>query len=471
MTHALGLLSLVPPLVAISLAFLTKRIIPSLLAGVFAAVVLLHLGQFWLAPFRTLDYMAKVASDIENLELIAFSVVVGALLKLIRDANGFATFAHTIERLRKNYGRGTVYGVTFTLSSVVFLECWSNILISGTTMAPLYDRLGISRQRLAYFIHTIGLNIVAMVVINGWGAFYLSVLRAQNVSHPFNLIISAMPFNLYSWISLALVVVVMVTGLTIGPMKKFEAAAQLRETTSSIDAHELDDIVPPESATKPKLAYLFLPVATLIVTMVTSLYSTGHGDITRGDGSASILYAAALATGVLAVKLLIDRVYSFVEIEQKILAGMREFFDVSLLIVIALSLGGLCKDIGTGPYISQIVQATLPTVLVPAMIFIGAAVMSFATGTSYGTLAIMVPIVLPMSAATGLGAPLLFAATLSGAIFGDNTSPINDNAIITSMASGATVLDHVRSQMPYALIAATLSVIGFVILAAFRTSR
>jgi Na+/H+ antiporter NhaC len=205
--------------------------------------------------------------------------------------------------------------------------------------------------------------------------------------------------------------------------------------------------------------------------MVTSLYVTGDGDITRGQGSASIFYAVTLATGVIAVQLLVDRVYSFVQIEEKILEGMREFFDVSLLIVIALSLGGLCKDIGTGGYIAQLAQAALPTVLVPAVIFGLGSVMSFATGTSYGTLAIMVPIVLPMSAATGLPPALLFAACLSGAIFGDNTSPINDNSIITSMASGATVLEHVRTQMPYALIAAGLSAIGFVVVTAVQVAR
>ncbi len=470
MSSDLGWLSLIPPLIAIGLAFLTKRIISSLLAGVVAAVTLLHIHEPWLAPFRTLDYMAKVASDTGNLELIAFSLVVGSLLKLIRDANGFAAFAHAIEHLRKNYGRGTVFGLTFTLSSVVFLECWSNILISGTTMAPLYDRLGISRQRLAYFVHTIGLNTVAMIVINGWGAFYMSVLKAQNVAHPFSLIVGALPFNLYSWISLALVVVVMVTGLTIGPMKAFEAVAR-EGAAKSIDSDQLTDTAPEVPAVKPKLSYLVLPVATLIVTMVSSLYITGHGDLTQGEGAASIFYAVTLATGVIAVQLLIDRVYSFVQIEEKILEGMREFFDVSLLIVIALSLGGLCKEIGTGAFIAQIAQHALPTVLVPSVIFGLGSVMSFATGTSYGTLAIMVPIVLPMSAATGLAPELLFAACLSGAIFGDNTSPINDNSIITSMATGATVLEHVRTQMPYALIAASLSAVGFVAVTAFQLYR
>lgn len=467
MTASLGWLSLIPPLVAIALAFWTKRIISSLLAGVVAAVLLLNLHQPWLAPFQTLDYMVKVACNPDNLQLIAFSLVVGSLLKLIRDANGFAAFARTLEHARKDYGRKTVFGLTFAISSVVFLECWSNILISGTTMAPLYDKLGLSRQRLAYFVHTIGLNVVAMVVINGWGAFYMSVLRAQNVANPFGLIVSALPFNLYSWISLALVIVVMVTGLSIGPMRKFDEAAAARGS-ETIHADEIDDTTPLASTVEPKLSYLVVPVLTLVVTMVASLYLTGHGDITKGAGSPSILYAVTLATGVIAAQLMIGRVFSFVQIEDKILEGMREFFDVSLLIVIALSLGGLCKEVGTGFFISQLAQQALPPLIVPTVIFILGSVMSFATGTSYGTLAIMVPLVLPMAQATHLPAPLLFAACLSGAIFGDNTSPINDNSIITSMASGATVLEHVRTQMPYALIAASLTAAGFVVITFFQ---
>lgn len=461
---ALGWLSLLPPLTAISLAFASKRILPSLFAGVFVAVVLVHLKTPWIAPFATLDYMTKVACNPDNLELIAFSLVVGSLLKLIKDANGFAAFAHTIEHLRKDYGRKTVFGLTFVLSSVVFLECWSNILISGATMGPLYDRVGVSRQRLAYFIHTIGLNTVAMVVINGWGAFYMSVLRAQAVPNPLQLILHALPYNLYSWICLAMIAVVMATGWTIGPMREYEGKESNAAPGPVIHSAELKDSAPETPGVKPRLSYILLPVSVLIGTMIASLYITGNGPLTAGDGSRSILYASALATLTISLQLWIGKVFTFVEIEEKAMQGMRDFFDVSLLIVIALSLGGLCKEVGTGVFISQVTQAALPPVLVPMVVFVLGAVMSFATGTSYGTLAIMVPLVLPMSQATGLGAPLLFAACLSGAIFGDNTSPINDNSIITSMASGATVLEHVRTQMPYALICAAISAVGFLMI-------
>lgn len=465
--ETIGVISLLPPAVAIVLALWTKRINSSMLAGVIVAEILLNLGAPWLAPFTALDYMSKVAANLDNLQLIAFSLIVGGLLKLIRDARGFVAFAEAIERLRKHYGKGTVYGLTYGLGVAVFLECWSNILINGTTLAPLYDRLGISRERLAYFIHTIGLNAVAMIVINGWGAFYMSLLSAQDVQQPFQLILGALPYNLYGWACLVMVAIVMVTGLTIGPMKAAEAAAQARllEPAAEIDADALPHADTP--GFRPKLSYMLLPIATLIVTMLTSLYITGKGDITAGAGTASILYAVVLATAVIGAQLIIDRVFTFGEVEEKTVQGMQEFFDISLLIVLALSLGQLCKDMGTGAYISQVAQGALPTFLVPAVVFVLGSLMSFATGTSYGTLAVTVPLILPMAEGTGLSAPLLFGACLSGAIFGDNTSPINDNSIITSMATKVSVIDHVRTQMPYALISAAVAAVGFVVVGLF----
>lgn len=413
--------------------------------------------------------MSEVATDLDNLQLIVFSLIVGGLLKLIRDAQGFTAFARAIERMRTHYGKGTVYGLTYGLGVAVFLECWSNILINGTTLAPLYDRLGISRERLAYFIHTIGLNAVAMIVINGWGAFYMSLLSAQDVARPFQLILGALPYNLYGWACLVMVAVVMITGLTIGPMKAAEAAAraQLGQARPEIEAD--DTPFGQDGAFRSKVSYMLLPIATLIVTMLASLYVTGEGDITAGAGTASILYAVVAATTVIGAQLLIDRVFTFGEIEQKTIEGMQEFFEVSLLIVLALSLGQLCKDMGTGLYISQLAQGALPVFLIPVVVFILGSLMSFATGTSYGTLAVMVPLILPMADATGLSEPLLFGACLSSALFGDNTSPINDNSIITSMATKVAVIDHVRTQMPYALISAAIAAVGFVIVGLFAS--
>ena len=456
----LGAVALLPPFAAIACALITRRIASSLLAGVLAAEIVLNLHAPWLAPFRALADMIAVAGNRDNLSLIVFSLAVGALLKLIQDSGGFLAFAHWVERARGGYGRGTVFAVTFGLGAAVFLECWSNILVNGTTLRPLYDRIGVSRERMAYFVHTIGLNFVAMIVVNGWGAFYVSLLRAQKITDPFTLIVATLPFNFYGWSSLALVVVVMATGLTIGPMKAAEAAVPARLAAARPDAPGVAGVAPVNPA---RLAYMVAPLLTLVGVMVASLALTGGGDVTRGDGSASIVYAVCAAIAVAGALLLANRAIAPAALEEKILQGMAGFLTVSLIIVFALSLGQLCKTMGSGVYMAQLMRAAFPVALIPAVVFLLGGAMSFATGTSYGTLAILTPIAIPIGEATGLGAPLMFGACLSGAIFGDNTSPLNDNAMITSIAADVSVMDHVRTQLPYALIAGSVALAGFVI--------
>jgi Na+/H+ antiporter NhaC len=455
MSETIGILSLAPPAVAIVLALFTRRVLPALFLGVIAAILVLNLGEPWATPFRALDYMTQVAANVDNLQLIAFSLLIGGLLQLIRDADGFTAFARMVESVRKNYGRGTAFGLTYALGIVMFLEGWSNLLVAGTTLSTLYDKLKISRERLAYFVHTIGLNVVAIVVLNGWGAYYVGLLSTQAVENPFQLIVGAIPYNFYTWACHIVVVITMLTGWSLGPIKRFEAAAQTREAPTASGG---------DAASKGKLIYMVAPLVVLIATMVTSMLITGGGDISKGAGTVSILYAVIAAILVLAVLLRIDRVFTLVEIEEKTIAGMREFFDIAILIVFAFSLGQLCRDMGTGVYISQLAQGALPLWMTPALVFLLGAVMSFATGTSYGTLAIMVPIVLPLAEVSGLSAPLLFGVCLSGALFGDNTSPISDTSIVTSVATGVPVIDHVRTQLPYALVSGFLALCGFVAL-------
>lgn len=463
--ETLGLLSIFPPLVAIILSLTTRRVLPSLLAGVVAAQIVIHLGEPLRTPAALIDHLSKIASNYDNLQLIAFSLLVGALLKLMRDSNAFAAFAQAVERVRKDYGRGSLFAVTYGLSSTLVLEVWSNVLINGATLSPLYDRLGVARQRLAYFLHTIGLNTVAVVLVNGWGAFYMGLLATQQVEQPFQFLLRAIPYNLYGFASLALVIVVMATGLALGPMRAADRAAKSRATAARADARE--GVAPKAlEGPKPRLVYMLAPIATLFGTVFLSLYLTGGGDITKGAGTASIFYAVVAAVTVLAALLLAFRAFTFLEVETKVIAGMQELVDVAILIVLAFALGDLCRQMGTGPYLSSLAVGAVPLTLIPAAVFLLGALMSFATGTSYGTLSILLPIVLPLAAGTGLDAALLFGACLSGSLFGDHNSPISDTSIMTSVGTGVPVVEHIRTQLPYSLIAAGVAAAAFSALAA-----
>lgn len=452
-----GALSVVPAALAIVFALSTKRALPALLLGTLSAHAILAGADFLLFPIRAIDQLIRIAANPANFGLIFFSVAVGSLLKLIGRGRGFEAVALAIERRRSGYGRRTAYTLNFVLGAALFMETWSNVLVSGTTLGPIYDRLKISRERLAYFTHTIGITVVSMILVNTWGAFYIGLLSAQGVAEPFDFAVRSIPFMLYGWCSIALIALVMITGLSIGPMRAAERAApRVHAESASLDETLRGD--------KPRLTFFFIPVGVLLATLLASLYFTGGGDLTRGDGTASGVYAVVAAIGAAALLARFQAGVGLTEIETTIVTGMRDFFEVAILIVLALAIGSACRDLGTGQFVAQLAGEAMPAAVLPALVFVTGAIMSFATGTSYGTFSVMVPIALPMAPAAHLDPALMFGACIAGGVFGDNCSPISDTSIVTGMGAGVAVVDHVRTQLPYALIAAGAATVGYLVL-------
>jgi Na+/H+ antiporter NhaC len=458
-------LSLIPPATAIGLALWRKKILPALFVGILVGEILLADGAVLRAFFSLLDHTVRITGETGNLQLVFFSLLVGGLIALIRESGGFSGFARTLEGLRADFGKGTVYALTWGIGAAIFLENWSNVLINGTTVGPLYDRIRVSRERMAYFIHTISINTVAIVVVNSWGAFYMTLLLGQGVEEPFGLVVRSVPFNLYSLASLALVALVMATGLTIGPMRaaaRRVAAGGAGPRPGGAPAASAPRFV--TRAVEPSLVHMLFPVAVLLGSVLVGLWTTGQGDLARGNGTASIFYAVCVSILLTAVLLRVRRVFRLDEILDVTVRGMGEFLEIAILIVLALTLGDVCKQAGTGTFLGEMARQGLPGFLVPAVVFALGAVMSFATGTSYGTFSILVPIALPMADAVGLDPALLFGACIAGGVFGDNASPISDTTIVTSMATGVPVVEHVKTQLPYALVAASLAVGGYLVL-------
>lgn len=454
-----GALSLVPAVLAIAFALRTKRALPALLLGVLSAHVILAGPHFLLFPVRAIDQLIGIAANPSNFGLIFFSVAVGALLKLIGKGRGFEAVALGIDRHRSAHGKRTAFTLNLVLGAALFMETYSNVLVAGTTLGPIYDRLRISRERLAYFTHTIGITVVSMILVNTWGAFYIGLLSAQGVAEPFDFAVRSIPFMLYGWCSIALIALVMITGLTIGPMRAAERSVGDRR--ASEPAPSSGETV---RGDKPRLTFFSIPVGVLLVTLVASLHFTGGGDLTRGDGTASGVYAVLAAIAAAAALARLQARIGLAEIEATIVSGMRDFFEVAILIVLALAIGAVCRDLGTGQFVAQLASETIPVTVLPALVFVTGALMSFATGTSYGTFSIMVPIALPMAPAAHLDPALLFGACIAGGVFGDNCSPISDTSIVTAMGAGVPVVDHVRTQLPYALIAAGAAAFGYLAL-------
>lgn len=463
MANSFGILALIPPIIAIGLAFWKKQLLPSLFLGIWLGEVIIARGNPFTGFVASLDRALRVTRAPGNLEIIVFSLLIGGLLALIREAKGFQGFIAWAER-RHLSGRRPAFGFTLLIGLAVFIENYSNILINGSTMRPLYDRLKISRERLGYFIHTTSINAVALVVINSWGAFYMSLLQTQGVEQPLKIIVASIPLNFYCLASLVLVATVMATGLTIGPMKAAERrAAGVTGRPEGDPGPEPSDLASHFTDLPARAFHMIFPIAVLLVSVILSLYLTGHGHISQGSGSSSVLYGVVIALTAFAGLLLIKKAFRPQALLDVLFRGVAELLPVGLLLVLALSLGDLCKGLGTGTFLAGLAKENLPAAVLPALVFGLSCVISFATGTSYGTFAIMIPIGIPMAQASGLPLPLMFAACISGGVFGDNCSPISDTSIVTGMAARISVVDHTRTQIPYALISASVAIVLFLI--------
>jgi tetracycline resistance efflux pump len=469
MSGTIGILSLVPPVVAVALALWKRQLIPSLFLGIWIGHAILNKGRVFPAFFATLDNSIRIASVKSNLEIILFCFLIGSFLALIRESNGFQGIIEWFERRKAFKGRAAVFPLTFLIGVSIFVESWSSMLIDGAVMRPLYIKLRIAQEKLAYFLHSISLNFVAMVVINSWGAYYISLLMSQNIPSPLKVIVKSIPYNYYCLTSLAMVIVVMATSLSLGPMRRAERQTAADGESARPGNGGLEGEIRARGKQLPPKAFnMILPTVVLVAGVFWGLYYTGGGAIYKGSGSAAVFYAGVVSILVTSAYYFLRRYFRLAELMEIIYKGAGDLFSIGALLVFALTMGDLCKQMGTGVFLADLVKNSVPVFLLPAIIFLTSCVISFSTGTAYGTLAIMVPIAMPMAGLMGIPFPLMFGACVSGGVFGNNCSPISDTSIIASLAAGVPVLRHVKTQLPYALISAGVATALFLLTGLLR---
>jgi len=417
----------------------------------------------------TIEGLIAVLGDAGNARVILFTLVIGSVIGLIQATGGFSGFVEWIEG--KNWvtsARGSRL-LAWVLGVVIFIESNITVLVSGSVARPLFDRYRISREKLAYLIDSTSAPICVLIPLNAWGAFILGLLSAEGVARPIPLFAQSIAFNFYAIASVILAGAVAVWGISLGPMRRAER--RVREGTlharGSIPAMDVDDLVPKgyEKAHGPaRLA--IVPVVVLIVMMPVGLWIAGEGDLTAsGIGSIAVLWAVSAALVSLWIMLLLGRrtrmdVSSLSKITMK---GASGLLGLATILLFALALARVAGQMGTGVYLAGVVDDALPMFLLPALTFLVAAGIAFSTGTSWGTFGIMIPIVVQVGATLGVPLAPLVAASLSGGIFGDHSSPISDTTIISSMAAAVDHIEHVRTQLPYALIAGAVALVGFVL--------
>ena len=375
--------------------------------------------------------------------------------------------------------RKVVELIAVATGMILFIESNISILTVGTLYRPIFDKLGIPREKLGYIADSTCAPSCILMPINAWGAFIMGLLLAQGYSEPFPVLMKSIAYNFYPILTILLLIGVIVTGKDIGDMKKAETRAReqgllLREGAVPMMDDTLSTLEAKEGV--PHRAFnMIIPVSAMVVLMPLFLiytgWNTGTGTglahvwsaLSSGSGSSAVLYAVSGAIFIAMVMYKAQNLMGIREMIELCLKGMSGMVSITLLIMLAFALNNMCKDLGTGQYMADVAQGFITPALVPALIFIIAGLIAFSTGTSWGAFAIMIAVAVPLSQSMGVNAHLAIAAALGGGIFGDHCSPTSDTTIITSMATANDHIDHVRTQLPYALIAGGATVFLYLI--------
>jgi Na+/H+ antiporter NhaC len=458
--------SILPPLLAIVLAIWSKQVVLSLFAGIW-------LGCFILEGFNPLagltvglDAVVNVFSDAGDAKVLIFTLLIGSLIATIEHSGGVRGFVHFLESRRWVHTGVRAQFLAWVTGLVIFIESNITLLVAGSVSRPLFDRYRVSREKLAYLIDATSAPVCAMIPLNAWGAVIIGLVAGTGVENPLQVFIASIPYNLYAIVAILLALAVIWQNINIGPMKAAEertARGDLLWPSSTplvdISAEQVEDEGDPPSA-----AYMVIPIVVMIGMMPIGLAVTGNGNLIEGSGSTSIFWAVSTAILSLWILLLARGRSNINDLMRVFMTGAGNLLPISIILLLALALGDVAKLLQTGPYVAGVAGAAVPEFLLAPLIFLVSAFIAFSVGSSWGTFAIMIPIAIPIATTLGLPVPLLLGAAISGAIFGDHASPISDTTVVASMASACDHIDHVRTQIPYALVAAAIAAIGFLVL-------
>lgn len=448
--------TLVPAAVAIGFVLWRKEVVVALILSIFASEWLLGMQGGDFSPFygfiQSIERTVAVFSDPGNARLLTFSTIIGALLAFMRFSGGVNA---TVQKM-VNSGLATTPRraglMTFSTGVVVFIESNLSVLTAGILSRGLFDRFNMSRERLAYIVDSTSAPICILILLNGWGAFVLGIIAPYEMEQSaVSVLVATIPLNFYALSTLAVVFYTVWTGKVYGPMASTEVglANISNEIEAGIEGGRARDML--------------VPLAVLVLGMLAFMYWTGNGNILDGSGSKSVLYATISAVVVSFLMLISQPRFGHRQLVEEGFKGVGEILPLVAILLLSIALGASVKELGTGVFISGLVSDYLPLWLVPAVIFLAGAFASFTTGTSWGTFALLVPIAIPIALNLDLPPALVLSAVLGGGVFGDHCSPVSDTTAVSSLAAGCDILDHVRTQLPYALACGGVTVVGYLI--------
>jgi len=465
-----GFWSLIPPLLAIGLAIRTKQVVFSLSLGIFVGYLIIQKGNVFEGFLSTIGAFVEVFQSKGNTRTVVLTLIIGALIQLIKISGGIDGFIGWVQNRLANQKnlKGKIQASSALTGFLIFVESNISILTVGTIFKPLFDKNNIPREKLAYLADSSSAPSCILFPLNAWGAYIMGLLMVYDNVDPFKTLIYAIPFNFYAILTLVFVFWLAFSGKDYGPMKRFtENKVKPSEKNVSDETNNI-------KASSPW--NMIVPIAIMVLSMPFFLIHSGWdssfvgsfqdkvwNSIGNGSGSSSVLNACFLAFLCAGLLYAIQKKITLKSFFDESFKGMNEMLIMAILMVLAFALGNLCKELNTGIYVSRVTSSWLIPEIAPALIFIISAFIAFATGTSWGTFAIMISIAVPLSFSVEANLYLMIAAVLGGGVFGDHCSPISDTTLIASLASGCDHIDHVRTQLPYALFTGGIAVAFYII--------
>jgi len=472
-----GFLSVLPPVIAIILALKTKQVYVALVFGIWFSWLIMSDWNILEGSLATIEGMVNVFKSEGNTRTIMFSALVGALLLFIQYSRGVEGFINRLnnliqyfEKKQSGYSRVMVQLLAMLTGIVLFVETSISSLTVGTLYRPVFDKMRIPREKLAYIADSSSAPTSILIPFNAWGAFIMGLLLTQNIDNPFTMLLSSIAYNFYPILALIILATVILTGKDIGPMKKAEKRTQTTgELMNKGSKPMISDVITsykPKEGIQAKAYNMVIPLLTMVLMMPINLAYTGWDKVEsstsfanrlsqaigKGSGSSSVLYAVIASILVAMILYRSQGIMKLREMVDLTLKGISELMPLALLMLLAFAIGDACNELGTGVYVANWSKEWLSPQFLPAIVFVISSFIAFSTGTSWGTFAIMLAISIPMAEVHNADLTLVIAATLGGGIFGDHCSPISDTSIISSMASASDHIDHVQTQLPYALI-------------------
>ncbi|MDD4896615.1 MAG: Na+/H+ antiporter NhaC family protein [Atribacterota bacterium] len=474
-TGAYGIWSLVPPILAIILCIILKEALISLITAVLVGATILNNGNLWTGLEKTANLLVAQVADSWNASIILFFFLVGGLMGMIFFSGGGQAFLDSISKKANNAKMAQLF--SWLGGIVIFIDDYANSAFIGILFRSLSDKYYISREKLSYIVDSTAAPVSSIFLISTWIGYQVGLIgdslpEGINVS-PYFLWLRSVPYSFYSILAIVMVGIIAYTGRDFGPMLKAEYRARTNHELWAEGARPLAGTselkVAQNASTKP--INLWLPIILLVLLSFYFMWASGGGSsaesfsqaISDADSMFSILLATLIAFFVAIIMYLVQKIATVAEIMDSFLNGARMMVYATLILISAWAIKGVCDELGTAPYIVNALEGVLSPVILPILTFIISAFIAICTGTSWGTMGIVVPIVIPLGVSVGTPLPIVISSVLTGAVMGDHCSPISDTTVMSSTFAGSDHIDHVRTQFPYALTAALIAVICYLL--------